>query len=227
MTHSLEFLSFSWQVYFEIDNNETPYQRSRFGAVKTELKVKMTFSGLLSKSVTKNKFLFVTASHSKDVDLALSHSRVNRSFAEGLGPVFTSTSSQNLSVGGYIRFGLSLPNSDPTLKLLNLELTLIQNATIKSRSSDKLEIANPVRLSLLVVDGESMEKRQPLSRTEEVLELQRRSSSLKSQGFENDWVARIPDDNSARRVTSQVSVNRSRNVVLSLSIDILLSSFSI
>jgi len=153
---------------------------------------------LLWKTLTETKNLFIIANHSKHVDKSLFHSRINRSFAEGLGLVYTSTSSQNFSVGGYVRLALSLPHHDPTLKLLNLELSLIQKTIISSRSSDKPEIANPIKLSLLVVDTESMEKRQPVSREEEVLELQHQASIKNKHDFENDWIARIPDDNSAR-----------------------------
>lgn len=115
----------------------------------------------------------------------------------------THVRSENFSVGGYCRFALSLPNPSPTLKLHKLELVLIQCVRLTSRRDpDHVYIAEPRRLTFLTVLEDEIYQRQAISRrietghTQGFLDSHERLLSSK-QGYENDWVARFPNDNFA------------------------------
>lgn len=185
----------------KLSHSETPYQRCSLGMVKTNLKAKVTFSGIMSKAVTSSQPLFITCCPSEDIETSLSTSRTNQSAAEGLGIVLTHVRSENFSVGGYCRFALSLPSPSPTLKLHKLELTLIQCVKLTSRANaSKTHTADPTRMIFLTVAEEELYQRQAITRRHECegfLEQHEKLSSSK-QGYENDWVARFPNDNFAR-----------------------------
>lgn len=55
---SLSFISHSWEVVFEVDNQEAPYERSVNGRVRQLLTAKLSFQGLFSKALYAEKVSF-------------------------------------------------------------------------------------------------------------------------------------------------------------------------
>jgi len=127
--------AYRWEVPVEVNNDATPYERMRFGRVFQKMKVKLVWGNQSWKNKYKNleveRDVWMTCI--PRVSNVLDYARTHRTFIDQLGPLAIHVRTQHLTVGGYLRIGLSLPSPSPTCKLIRMEVAILQSTTLHSR----------------------------------------------------------------------------------------------
>ncbi|UZJ52045.1 hypothetical protein CBS101457_001365 [Exobasidium rhododendri] len=183
--------AYRWEVPVDLGNDVTPYERMRFGRVFQKMRVKLVWSN--QSWMSKYKDLKVE----RDVWLTciprssnlLDYARTHRGFVEGLGMIAVHMRTQHLTVGGYLRVGLSLPSLNAQCKVLRFEIFIRQTTTLHSRKRPGVvQECPPERRNLLTVEGE------------ELMEMLQATN-------QGNWIVRIPFCDQLRPSTLQGSTD--------------------
>jgi len=154
--------AYRWEVPVEVNHDATPYERMRFGRVFQKMKVKLVWSNQSWKNKYKNleveRDVWMTCI--PRVNNILDYARTHRSYIDDLGPLAIHVRTQHLTVGGYLRIGLSLPSPSPNCKLIRLEIAILQNTTLHSRKRvNHVEKCPTEKIQFLSVEGQELSQR--------------------------------------------------------------------
>ncbi|CEH17237.1 hypothetical protein CBOM_03295 [Ceraceosorus bombacis] len=180
--------SYRWELPLSIPHDVVPYERCNLGRVYFRLSTKLHFGGnfITRRTLSASKDMFIIAVPSEDnvLDYAQSHG----TFVEHLGPVALAVRSQHMTVGGYARLALSLPSPSPTLVLDQFSLSVVQNTTLHSRQSERIERARPESRVITAIEFDEL-----------------LSKRLPDGTYEGNWIARMPHDSQIRSSTLAAS----------------------
>jgi hypothetical protein len=171
----------------------TPYERMRYGRVFQKMRVKLEWSkqsSLLKKysNLQVEKDVWLTCI--PRVSNLLDYARTHRSTVEGLGPVAMHIRTHHLTVGGYLRFGLSLPAEVAHDKIKKIEIVIIQKTVLHSRIRvGVVQRCFPERIKVQTIESPELQEKL------QVVQEQR----------QGNWIVRIPKCDVLRPSTMQGS----------------------
>ncbi|KDN42197.1 hypothetical protein K437DRAFT_257974 [Tilletiaria anomala UBC 951] len=198
---------YSWDFIFEVPHESAPYERSKHGRLYQRVTAKLWLKGrggLIGsgkKTLTAQKNVFFIALPGQDESLA--YSFTHRDAVEHLGPLLVTTRSQHLTVGGYIRTALSLPNPNPELQILEASLYLIQTFHLHSRKQVLMQPCQADYFPIFESKGSDILREEEQAQgsdeeDDEDDENDNASSASKHVSFEGSWINKLPTDNMVR-----------------------------
>jgi len=198
---------YRWEIMIPIPHTNASYERIRYGSSRQRVSAKITFSGILSRTLTFEKpFIFITAP-TKDSTESFSWSRTHAASTGHLGPFFIALRTQHLTVGGFVRAALVLSAPRPSLKLQSFSVKVIQQVRIRSRQDPKYsESCLPTQVEFLTATAEDLSSGS--------------GSNSHNEPIERAWVVRLPDCQQIRPSTiagSDSAILVSHNIEVHLS----------
>lgn len=212
-----------FETLIDVPNTVAAYDWGRYGSFSPRLsaKAKLTKDGqamLLQKAHShsgfsvKQSFLDMAASalpRSKTIKAEesvymisvpcrsniLDYARTHHTAAEHLGPIAAHARTEHLTVGGYIRLGLSLPAPEPGLQISQIAWNIVQQTSLHSRRSTTVSKCPVERRNILTLGGEDLQESLDTTSSIGSSPSDRVSSLLRT------WTARLPADDLIRPTT--------------------------
>lgn len=179
--------AYRWEVPVEVDHDVAPYERMRFGRVYQRMKISLKWESASSSFLSKYKSMEVERdvwmTCIPNISNALDYAKTHRTIINQLGPVIIHVRTYHLTVGGYLRIGLSLPTVDTAANIVGMQLAILQSTSLYSRKRPGQVVpCKTERLQFLHIEGEELK------------------AKMREQNLAN-WAARIPTCDRLRPTT--------------------------
>lgn len=211
--------TYKFQTLLEIPHDVTPYDMNKYGRVLPRIRAKLKWSS----SNAKTKFIFnslrdLTAE--QDVWIVpvprtsniLDYARTHQSAIEDLGPFVIHARTHHLTVGGYMRLGLSIPAPAENVEIEKVQLLLVQSTKLISRGkSGHIANCKPDKIPFMSIEGEELKQ----------CIKEQQPGQQGGAPLIGNWVARIPTDQRARPSTLQGSKDVSLRISHQLEVRII------
>ncbi|PWN36291.1 uncharacterized protein FA14DRAFT_53831 [Meira miltonrushii] len=212
--------TYNFQTLLEIPHDVTPYDMSRYGRVLPRIRAKLKWSSCGAKS----RFIFgslrdLTAE--QDVWIVsvprtsniLDYARTHQTAIEDLGPFVIHVRTHHLTVGGYMRMGLSIPAPAANVQIEKVQLFLVQTTKLISRGKSRYtKECKPDKIPFMSIEKEELKR---------CIRQEEEGSQQEGSPLVGNWVARIPTDQRARPSTLQGSKDASLRVSHQLEVRII------
>lgn len=206
--------TYHFQTLIEVPHHVTPFECNRYGRVLPRVRARLHWAGAKSRLFGGPRDLRaeqdVWVMGVPRTSNVLDYARTHQSFVEHLGPIILHARTQHLTVGGYLRLGLSLPAPALGCKIEKVLITLVQSTKLTSRSnSGHFTVCKPERIPFLSVEGEELQKC-----------LRSSVDQQSGRALSGNWVARIPHDRYARPSTLEGSKDAALRITHQLEVRI-------
>lgn len=211
--------TYNFQTLLEIPHDVTPYDMNKYGRVLPRIRAKLKWStcgaktrfifGSLRDLTAEQDVWIVSVPRTSNI---LDYARTHQSAIEHLGPFVIHVRTHHLTVGGYMRMGLSIPAPAANVEIEKVQLFLVQTVKLISRGKCRhTKECKPDKIPFMSIEGE------------ELKQCIRQGEGNQQHGspLVGNWVARIPTDQKARPSTLQGSKDASLRVSHQLEVRII------
>lgn len=215
------------ETVLEVPSTVAPYEWSRYGRnlPKITAKAKLSSSQTNTPATTSKSWKGLastftdwtkTLEASQNVWImavprssnVLDYARTHHTAVNQLGPISIHMRSQHLTVGGYLRMGLTLPAPAPGVTVHRIVFTVIQQVTLHSRRGGTISKCAPERIPIFTIEGAELLKciSSPPADNGEAMSLP----------ISGDWIAKLPSDDVIRPTTLEGSRQAALKITHSL-----------